>query len=132
MLFKVEKINKLINEGWSIEVKGFDVDLVTPKGKGINYLDDDNKKLPGPSNIALFLGPFVAVQIRDWKYFRYQFYWLSVTLIIANIGTYILPKIIPIVFNDSRYLENMVNLENNTNVIFLSIKFASPFMFMYF
>ena len=123
MLFRVEKINKLIDEGWSIQHGGFWLKLVNNNGKKIDWFESDSKKLPGTSKIALFLGPFVAVQIRDWKYFQYQFIWLLCTRIILNLVSYIFPRYAPIIFSESFSNAILTNVTGSNGLEALSYIF---------
>jgi len=85
MQSRINKINSLTKQDFSISVFNYWVKIRDPHGNDINWRSQGNEKLPGLSPIALILGPFVATQIRDWKYFELQFYWLFLTRILCEI-----------------------------------------------
>jgi len=73
MQLRLDKIDSLCEKGYQVRSTfgGISCKLISPEGKDVvtNIFDFKDKKLPGISPIGFLWSPFVAVQIRHWKFF---------------------------------------------------------------
>ncbi len=68
---RCKKIKELETKGYNLKTSlfGFNHLLTNSEGERVYTFNNRNKDLPGWSPIGFWLGPYVAVQSRQWNYF---------------------------------------------------------------